>query len=138
MDYYRVLAIDYGTVRVGIALSDPMRIIAAPYKTIQLESDAQVINEIIEIIREQSVKEIVLGLPLNLSGEDTIQTGKTRDFCRLLKESVDLPIIWQDERFTSKESESEIRKMGLSPKQGRKIVDQIAASLILRSYLQKN
>ncbi len=136
MEYYRVLAIDYGTVRVGIALSDPMRIIASPYRTIQLESDTQVISEIIEIIREQSVKEIVLGLPLNLSGEDTIQTGKTRDFCQLLKESIDLPVKWQDERFTSKESEAEIRKMGLSPKQGRKIVDQIAASLILRSYLQ--
>ena len=138
MDYYRVLAIDYGTVRVGIAISDPMRIIATPFRTIQLESNAQVIREIQEIIKEQGVKKIVIGLPLNLSGEDTIQTGKTRDFCALLKESVDLPVSWQDERFTSKESEAEIRKMGLSPKQGRKIVDQIAASLILRSYLQHN
>ncbi len=131
----RVLAIDYGEVRVGIALSDPLRILATPF--VVLKNDGNLLENIKKIIIEKQVSQIVLGLPINLKGKDSKKTEEIREFYRNLKDYMSLPIELVDERFTTYEANAELKKMGYSVKESRKVIDKIAASLILKSYLKQ-
>jgi len=131
----RVLAIDYGEVRVGIALSDPLRILATPF--VVLKNDGNLLENIKKIITEKQVSQIVLGLPINLKGKDSKKTEEIRKFYRKLKDYISLPIELVDERFTTYEANAELKKMGYSVKESRKVIDKIAASLILKSYLKQ-
>ena len=131
----RVLAIDYGEVRVGIALSDPLRILATPF--VVLKNDGNLLENIKKIIIEKQVSQIVLGLPINLKGKDSKKTEEIREFYRKLKDYMSLPIELVDERFTTYEANAELKKMGYSVKESRKVIDKIAASLILKSYLKQ-
>ncbi len=131
----RVLAIDYGEVRVGIALSDPLRILATPF--VVLKNDGNLLENIKKIITEKQVSQIVLGLPINLKGKDSKKTEEIREFYRKLKDYMSLPIELVDERFTTYEANAELKKMGYSVKESRKVIDKIAASLILKSYLKQ-
>ncbi len=132
---YRILAIDYGSKRIGLALSDPLCIIAKPYATLENISFEQIFEKLALIIREQAVGKIVLGLPYNLMGEDSHKTSEVREFHRLLCEKITVPIELCDERFSTADANSELKKMGYSIKDSKKVVDQVAAALILRSYL---
>ena len=128
------MSIDYGTVRIGIALSDPLQIIANPFKVIQ-NSGEEVLTEINSIIKSEKVGKIILGLPVNLEGNDTKKTIEVRDFFEKLKNKISIPIIYWDESYSSVEAEEMLKKMGKSIKESRKVVDKFAASIILKSYL---
>jgi len=128
------MSIDYGTVRIGIALSDPLQIIANPFKVIQ-NSGEEVLTEINSIIKSEKVGRIILGLPVNLEGKDTKKTIEVRDFFEKLKNKISIPIIYWDESYSSVEAEEMLKKMGKSIKESRKVVDKFAASIILKSYL---
>ncbi len=128
------MSLDYGTVRIGIALSDPMQIIANPFKVIQ-NSGEEVFSEINSIIKSENVGKIILGLPVNLEGKDTKKTIEVRDFFEKLKNRFSIPIIYWDESYSSVEAEEMLKKMGKSIKESRKVVDKFAASIILKSYL---
>jgi putative Holliday junction resolvase len=134
MSLSRIMSIDYGTVRIGIALSDPLQIIANPFKVIQ-NSEEEVFSEINSIIKSEKVGKIILGLPVNLEGKDTKKTIEVRDFFEKLKNRISIPIIFWDESYSSAEAEDILRKMGKSIKESRKVVDKFAASIILKSYL---
>jgi putative holliday junction resolvase len=133
---YRILGIDYGTVRIGLALSDPMRIIASGLKTILNDNFA--INEILQIISVQDVEKIIVGMPFNLKGEVSTKAKEVLRFIQLLKEKTDKDIISFDERFTSVMAQQAILTMG-TPKKKRQNnkgkVDQIAAAILLQNYL---
>ncbi len=133
MAIYRLLAIDYGEVRVGIALSDPLRIISKPY--IVLSNNENLLEEIQKIIRKESVGKIILGLPLNLQGEDSKKTIEVREFKQTLADFIDIPIEFYDERYTTSEATDVLKKMGYDSKQRRKVIDMMAASIILKSYM---
>lgn len=131
---YRLMGIDYGEVRVGIALSDPLQIISKPYLVIA--NNAELWDGIIKIIERENVGKVILGLPLNLAGDDSRKTLEVRDFKDALAEKIDVPIEFYDERYSTAEANDLLIEMGYSPKERRKVVDKMAASIILKNYLE--
>lgn len=101
----RILALDYGSARCGVALSDPSQTIATPQPVVFKAGTPSGIRRIASIVREQQVELIVLGLPIGLSGRETGQTKETREFAKRLAEAVGVPIELYDERFTTRMAE---------------------------------
>ena len=128
------MGIDFGEVRIGIALSDPLQIISQPYRVIPNDDDT--ISEIKNIIKSEEVRKIILGLPLNLDGEDTKKTLEVREFSEVLKSNVDIPVIFWDERYTTVEANEELKLMGYGIAESRKVIDKVAASIILKNYME--
>ena len=128
------MGIDFGEVRIGIALSDPLQIISQPFRVIP--NNDNTISEIQNIIKTEEVGKIILGLPLNLDGEDTKKTMEVREFAEILKGKVNVPIIFWDERYTSVEANEELKQMGYNIAESRKVIDKVAASIILRNYME--
>ncbi|MBT3756157.1 MAG: Holliday junction resolvase RuvX [Candidatus Cloacimonetes bacterium] len=135
MAFFRLMGIDYGEVRIGLALSDPLQIISQPLKVIGNNGDT--FSEINKIVKSKEVGKIILGLPQNLSGEDTKKTIEVREFAEILKSKVDVPVIFWDERYTSVEANEELKQMGYTIAESRKVVDKVAASIILKSYMEE-
>ena len=131
----RILAIDYGKVRVGLAISDPLRILSTPFDV--FKNDDNLIHNLKNLISEKEITLIILGLPLNLKGKDSKKTLEIREFKTKLEEELNLPIKLVDERFTTYEANNELKRLGFSVKESRKVIDKIAASLILKSYLKQ-
>ena len=131
----RILGIDYGHRRIGIALSDPLRITAQSFPTIKVKSLEQVFSELETIIRDKDVTEIVVGMPLNLKGEKGLSAQKVDEFIQHLKNRFELPIHTWDERWSSLAAQRTILELGKSPSRHKDKVDQISALLILQSFL---
>lgn len=132
----RILAIDFGEKRIGLALTDPMQIIAKPYQTVQFQSNAHLLETLLQIIREQDVSLVILGLPIGSEGQETKKTLEVKKFGFFLEKSLPVPMQYWDERFSTAEANSELKKMGYDFMKAREFVDAVAASLILRSYLE--
>lgn len=130
------MGIDYGEVRIGIALSDPLRIISKPFEVIPNNQD--IWKKIRSIVKMQNIGKIVIGLPVNLKGEDTKKTLEVRNFTKKFNKEIDIETVFWDERYSSAEANELLKKMGYSPQEGRKYIDKIAASLILKDYLENN
>lgn len=135
MNSTRIMGIDYGHVRIGIALSDPSHTIARPYEVIA--NNANTFDIINKVIQTESVSLIVLGLPLNLSGEYTQKTDEVREFADNLSQQTSLPIELVDERYTSAEAMDIARQYGMSEREARGKLDKIAAAIILSHFLEK-
>ena len=101
----RILGIDYGERRVGLALSDPLNIFAKPFLTIDRKLSLDLFEEIKRVIQDNSVNKIVIGIPLNMKGMDSKQTIIVREFIKVLETKIKLPIHLQDERLSSKSAE---------------------------------
>lgn len=136
MTISRILAIDYGSVRIGLALSDPLKIIAKPYKVITNNGNAT-LAEIKDIVRQEAVAKIILGLPLDKDGSDSAKTREVRDFAELLRAEVDVPVILWDERYTSAKANSWLKEMKIDYKKSKTVIDKIAAAIILKDYLDE-
>jgi putative Holliday junction resolvase len=135
-DYARYMGIDFGTVRIGIALSDPLKIIAQGHTTLQNNADS--IDRILSIIAEQSVSRIIIGDPLTLRGEKSAKGEEVAEFVRTLKSRTDVETVMLDERFTSVMAQRTLLTMGTKKKQrqnNKGKVDEIAAAILLQSYL---
>ncbi len=133
----RILAIDYGDKKVGLALSDPMKIIAKPYKTIINNSKESLLSDIIQIIQLKDVNEIVVGLPKTLKNTYSEQTYKVKDFIDYLTSSLDINIVIVDERLSSIEAKRSLINQGIKTGHNKKDVDMTAAALFLQNYLDK-
>tara|TARA_Y100001970_G_scaffold279419_1_gene386716 strand:- start:139 stop:552 length:414 start_codon:yes stop_codon:yes gene_type:complete len=133
----RALGIDYGEKRVGLALSDRLNLIASPYKTLQNISETDLINKIKKIVFEKEVKIFVIGLPLNMKGEDSAQTKKVRRFKKLLS-ILELPIFYEDERFSSIIAKNSLVLQNVKTGHNKSEIDRTAAAIILQQYLDKN
>lgn len=133
----RTLAIDYGEARIGIAISDPTGLLAQPLETIATQSgDATALARIAEIVKTQDVAQIVIGLPLHMSGRSGPEVERTRSFGGRVKKLTGVPVEYLDERWTSREAERMLDDAGVSRKKQRGRVDPIAASLLLRTWLE--
>lgn len=133
----RILAIDYGLKRTGLAVSDPMKIIASPLETVPTD---ELINWITEYAKKEDVERIVIGLPVNLDMTDTHSTVPVREIIiKINKEFPQIPVSTEDERFTSKIAMQAMILGGMKKKDRRKKanVDKISASLILQSYMSR-
>ena len=131
------MGIDFGEVRIGIALSDPLKIISKPFTVIHNSNDEKVWEEILKIIKEKKVGKIILGLPLNLKGEDTKKTLEVREFAKEMDARTDIPFEFQDERYSSVDANEALKSMGYSIRESRKVIDMVAASIILKSYMNR-
>ena len=130
----RILGVDYGDSRIGLALSDPNKIIASPFKTIKNKGFDKTKKEIFDIIRENKVELIVLGLPISMSGADTNQTKKVRKFQNFIQD-FDIPIEMQDERLSSFTAKKSLIHQNIKTGHNKHFIDSTAAAIFLQQYL---
>lgn len=132
----RILAIDYGTARVGIALSDPTQQIASGLETIQRQgSDDVVIQRILQLIQQWDVQKIILGMPLRTDGKPGEKEMAVKAFSKTLQQACGLRPIFQNEAYTTVKAHELLSEVGYKRKDRRPIIDQIAAEYILQDYL---
>jgi len=136
----RVLGIDFGTRRVGIALSDQLRIAAHGFETISWngDDDAFVLSRIADIISEKDVDEIVIGKPQRTDGSESESQRKAVKFGGKLAELTGLIPVYRDERFTTVMASRYLSESGVNGRNKRKVVDQVAAEIILTEYLESH
>jgi putative Holliday junction resolvase len=133
----RYLAIDYGTVRVGLAITDPLKIIAQPFET--FTNDENLFNNIKKVVLEQNVSKLIIGQPFSLSGKPGLAAEKVKDFTEKLKKAIgDKEIIMIDERFSTAEAEKRMLAKDAKRKTRRANIDKTAAAIILENYLNQN
>lgn len=132
----RVLALDLGEARIGIAVSDPERKVALPAGTITVAGGPQDLKAVAALVREHGVTEVVVGHPLSLSGERGNAARLAEEFADGLRLILDVPVRLQDERFTTVEAERDLEAAGARRRERRDAVDQAAAALILRAFLE--
>src|SRR6185369_6465933 len=131
----RILGLDYGSVRIGIAVSDPLLIIARGLGVI--ENTPRAVSKIGEAVAEYSAGKIVIGMPFNLKGEVAMKAQEVGRFIEILRSTLSIEVIPWDERFTSKQAQRTLIDMGVKKKkrQEKGLIDAMAAALILQSYL---
>ena len=134
----RILGIDFGSVRVGLALSDLTQTIAKPFDTIRYTDLDSLIDQLKIIIRDNEVNKIVVGIPFNMKGNDTKQTLQVREFIIFLEKNINLEIKTIDERLSSIEAEKTMHKLNVKTGHNKGRIDKIAASVILQEYLDTN
>lgn len=133
----RALGLDIGSKRIGVAISDESGLIAQPLQTISSTGAERDILSILEIVRDYNVTEIVVGLPYNMDGSEGPQVEKVRKFNGLLLQKAGLPVFEWDERLTTIAAERTLLEADMSRAKRRKLVDRIAAALILQGHLDR-
>ncbi len=131
----RILGIDHGTVRIGIALSDELKMIATPLEYIPADPFADFIERLKEIIRDKEVEQIVVGMPRNMDGSYGPAAEKVREFVAFLKDAITVPIQLWDERLTTVSAQKSLIAAGTRREKRKEKVDKIAAAIILQGYL---
>lgn len=140
----RIVGIDYGMARLGVAISDESRIIASPLMTITAERKLEatvdkVIGELQKLIETHNyqIAEIVVGMPLSMNGKMSLSSDEVTHFVSLLQEKWPHPIITWDERLTTVQAERTLREANMSRKKRAKVIDTVAATIILQNYLDR-
>ena len=128
----RILGIDYGQKRIGIAISDPLRLIAYPLETVERK---RIEDSIRRILEKYSIEYVIIGYPLRTDGKLGKRGEEVKSFAEKIKEKFNINIKLWDERYTTIEAERIIRDIGKKPSRDKGRVDRVAASLILQSYL---
>lgn len=129
------MGLDVGDKTIGVALSDPMFLIANPLETIKRKKASLDIDRLVEIINEYDVETIVVGLPKNMNNSIGPQSMKVMSFVDLLKKQTDKEIVYQDERMTTLQSERVLIDMDVRRENRKEHIDKIAASFILQTFL---
>ncbi|MGA2541504.1 MAG: Holliday junction resolvase RuvX [Verrucomicrobiota bacterium] len=132
----RILALDHGTKRIGVALSDETATIAQPLEFIPAEPFAKVLQRIKEIVIEKQVREVVVGLPRNMNGTYGPAAESARKFAATLREALGIPVKTWDERLTTVQANRFLIEAGHRREQRKTKVDQSAAAILLQSYLE--
>jgi putative Holliday junction resolvase len=134
----RIVALDVGDATIGVAVSDELGVTANPVCTIRrsrsLKTDLQAVED---ILTKLDADKVVVGIPLTAEGEEGIQAAKVKDFSNRLAKRLKIPIDYWDESFSTAEAEDMLIKMDTSRAKRRKVIDKIAAAVILESYLRE-
>ncbi len=133
----RYIAFDIGDKRIGVAVSDPFNTYALPSQTYFRKGFKQDIQALASLAKEKGATAIVCGLPVNFDGSDALQTQKTRRFIDELVQAVDIPVICEDERFTTMMAHETLISEGMRREKRKNYVDALAAANILDGYLNK-
>lgn len=133
IDITRSLGLDVGDVRIGVALGDPLGILASPLTIVTRRNDGSDYTDILRIIEENAVDSIIVGLPLSMDGSEGSQAVKTRAFAEELRRRTDVPLVYQDERLSTVEARRMVREARRTARTER--YDAAAAALILQDYL---
>ena len=131
---HKVMALDIGTKRIGIALSDYLQVIATPHSTISRTPEENAIKEIVKLANENRVEKIVVGIPINMDGTQGFQAQNCIDFAQKI---LGFDIIFEDERLTSEEAEQRLRSRKIDFKKNKGLVDMESACVILEQYLSR-
>ena len=137
----RILGLDYGTKTVGVAISDPLLLTAQEFETITRERASALRHTLVrikEICEEYQVEKIILGYPRNMDDSEGFRCEDTIEFKKLLEKRVDIPIELVDERLTTVYADEILEESGVAKKDRKKVIDQIAAAIILQDYLDNN
>ncbi|MCF6311454.1 MAG: Holliday junction resolvase RuvX [Verrucomicrobiales bacterium] len=134
---FRAVGIDFGTVRIGVAVSDDLGMLAHPHETVAGENQPEAIARLAEIVKERKAQTVVLGLPLNMDGSEGPAVKKVRKFIELLRKALPekIEIVEEDERLTTVAASEKLSEAGKSDKNQRDSIDQAAAVEILQGYL---
>jgi putative Holliday junction resolvase len=131
----RVLALDVGDKRIGVAISDPSQVLARSLKVIQRGSRQEDFAAVARLVEEYEVEKVVVGYPLSLDGKAHAQAKKVERYATGLAESLTVPMLLWDERFSTVIAERLMREAGLRGKKRREGIDAVAAAVILQDYL---
>jgi putative Holliday junction resolvase len=131
----RILALDVGSVRIGVAVSDPMGMLASPHSVMDRASLEKDCARVRQLVDQLTVEEIVVGLPLRTDNKESAMAKKVEEFAQLLRQTVNVPVRLVDERFSTKIADAAMRTAGQSGKQRRENIDAAAAAVILQGYL---
>ncbi len=134
----RIIGIDYGDARVGIAVSDPLGITAQGVGTVQTKGIAKLLSELKKVIDEYSPEKIVLGLPKNMDGSLGFRAEATKEFAAALKGVYDGEIVFWDERLTTVGAARYLNETKTVKQARKNVIDTLSACLILEGYMQKN
>jgi putative Holliday junction resolvase len=134
----RLAGIDYGTVRIGVAICDAARSLASPYENYNRRTAALDAKYFQTLAKEERLVGFVIGLPVHMSGYDSEKSLEVRRFGTWLHEVTALPVTYHDERLTSAQAEDFLLEAGLTKKQRKERLDKLAAQLILSAYLERH
>lgn len=135
---FRIMALDIGDVRIGIALSDLLQTIASPFESYRRKGFVKDIEYILNLAKEKEVGQIVSGLPLSMDGSENAQSAKVREFAEALAARTEIPLSFVDERFTTVSAERLLVSADVSREGRKKMVDKIAAAIILDNFMSRN
>ena len=133
----RILGLDYGSHRIGAAVSDPLGITAQPLSAIWRQGNSLDIEAIGALVREYSVRSVLIGLPLHLSGEEGTQAKQARRFGEKIAERLGIPVETWDERMTTAQAERHLIASGVRRKKRKEIRDSLSAVILLQSALDR-
>lgn len=135
---FKIMGLDVGTKRIGIALSDFLLYTAQPFETISREPEKESINIIEQLCKENNVEKIIVGLPKNMNGTLGSQADDCEQYSELIKERIpNIQIIFEDERLTSKQAENILALQGKKYTKNKGLVDLKSACIILQQYLDR-
>lgn len=134
----RLMGIDFGDARIGVALSDALAITAQGLTTIENSGDEKMYLKIAGLISDNDVHKIVLGLPKNMDSTEGFRAKATYEFADRLKDYTDIEIVFWDERLTTVAAHSILNKMDIRGKKRKGLIDTVSAALILENYMQCN
>ena len=134
----RILAIDPGTKRCGVAVCDELQVTTRPLEAIQRTSWKKLLSNIKQTVSDFDAKALVIGLPLESDGLESEMSTMERDMARKFSLSIDIPVLLQDERVTSYEARQRLWKRGVEPEETREFVDSEAAAIILADFLDRS
>ena len=132
----RLAGIDFGTVRIGIAISDPGQILASPHENYTRQDEQRDAMHFRELVEEESIVGFVVGLPIHLSGDESEKSLQAREFGAWLSKLSEKPVVFHDERYTSVDAEEHLLAANLTRQRRKARLDMLAAQMILRSYLE--
>lgn len=132
----RILCVDYGRSRVGLAVSDPLGATAQPLEVVDRPKKGSLLDAVLEVATRVGAEEIVVGLPLRMDGGEGPSAQAARQFAEAMSERTDVPIVLWDERLSTVEASRRMRSAGVKARDQRGTVDKVAAAVVLRSYLE--
>ena len=132
----RILGVDFGDRTIGLAISDLLGITAQPLASYRRRSEKEDKKYFKSLAAEYGITEIILGLPLRMDGSSGTRAEKTREFARWLERALNLPVLFWDERLTTKQANTILRQRKFAPGAKKNIEDQVSAVIILSTYLE--
>ncbi len=133
----RIVGLDIGTVRIGVAASDILKMIASPHSVIKRVNESEDVAKIAEIIKNLEAEKVVIGLPLKMDGSEGQSVQMAKDFGEKLSNVISVPIVYQDERLSTVSAEKVLIESGVRREKRKEKIDSVAATFILQTYLDK-
>ena len=135
----RAMGLDIGSVTVGVSLSDGLKMIASSYTVIRYEvENEELYQKIVDIIKEEEVDEVIVGMPYHMNGDFSVGCERSKRFIEGIKKLIDVKIIEIDERMSTVSAQNALFTFDVSRKKRKQVVDKVAATVILQTYLDRN